>query len=104
MYHWRNSQPCNSQFLTRDSSVSIWAGRTAFNSWQGQWWDIFHFSTPSRLALGPTQPCNGHRGSYPGNKAAGMWSWPLTSIQCRRQECMELYLHYPLHLHGVVLN
>jgi hypothetical protein len=27
----------------------------------------------------------GTRGSFPGGKAAGAWSWPLTSIQCRGQ-------------------
>jgi len=29
----------------------------------------------------------------PGGKAAGSWSWQLTSIQCRGQECVELHLH-----------
>jgi len=28
-------------------------------------------------------------------KAAGAWSWPLTSIWCRDQECVELYFNYP---------
>jgi hypothetical protein len=32
------------------------------------------------------------RGSFPGGEAAGTWSWPLTSIQCRGQEWVELYL------------
>jgi hypothetical protein len=27
----------------------------------------------------------GTRGSFPGGKAAGAWSWPLTSIWCRGQ-------------------
>jgi membrane-associated phospholipid phosphatase len=27
----------------------------------------------------------GTRGSFPGGKAAGAWSWSLTSIYCRRQ-------------------
>jgi hypothetical protein len=35
------------------------------------------------------------RGSFPGSKEAWTWSWPLTSIQCRSQECVELYLHSP---------
>jgi hypothetical protein len=25
----------------------------------------------------------GPRGSFPGGKAAGAWSWPLISIECR---------------------
>jgi hypothetical protein len=33
--------------------------------------------------------------SFPGGEAAGTWSWPLTSIYCRGQECVELYLHSP---------
>jgi hypothetical protein len=35
----------------------------------------------------------GTRGSFPGGKAAGAWIWLLTSIQCRGQESVELYLH-----------
>jgi len=27
----------------------------------------------------------GNRGSFSGGKAAGTWSWPLTSIWCRGQ-------------------
>jgi hypothetical protein len=37
----------------------------------------------------------GTRGSYSGGKAAGAWSWTLTSIYCRSQECVELYLQSP---------
>jgi len=37
----------------------------------------------------------GTKGFLPGGKAAGVWSWPLTSINCRGQECMQLYLHSP---------
>jgi hypothetical protein len=35
----------------------------------------------ARQASYPT----GTRGSFPGDKAAGAWNWPLTSIQCRGQ-------------------
>jgi hypothetical protein len=37
----------------------------------------------------------GTGGYFPGGKAAGAWSWPLTSIKCRGQECLELCLHSP---------
>jgi len=37
----------------------------------------FLFTTASRTALGPTQPPIQW---VPGGKAAGAWSWPLTSI------------------------
>jgi hypothetical protein len=30
-------------------------------------------------------------GSFPGGKAAGAWSWPLTSNYCRGQENVDLY-------------
>jgi hypothetical protein len=40
----------------------------------------FRFSTSSRPALGPTQPPvpTGTGGYFPGAKATGAWSWPLT--------------------------
>jgi len=43
--------------------------------------------TTSRTALGPTQPPIQWvaRGSFPGDKAAGAWSWPFTSILWRGQ-------------------
>jgi len=37
----------------------------------------------------------GAGGSFPESKATGAWSWPITSSQCRGQECVELYLHSP---------
>jgi hypothetical protein len=37
----------------------------------------------------------GNKGSFPGGKAAGAWSWPLALIKCRGQECLELYFHSP---------
>jgi hypothetical protein len=42
--------------------------------------------------------------SFPGGKATGAGSWPLTSKQCQGQEYMDLYIHSPIHLRGVVLN
>jgi hypothetical protein len=42
--------------------------------------------------------------SFPEGKAEGAWSWPLTSISCRGQEKVELYLLSPIRLHGVVLS
>jgi len=37
----------------------------------------------------------------PGGKAARAWSWPLTPIF---KEWVELYLHSPVRLYGVVLS
>jgi len=56
-----------------------------------------YFSSPPRQdglwAQSPSYPV-GNRGSYFGSKAAGTWSWPLTSIYCRDTECVEPYLHF----------
>jgi hypothetical protein len=44
----------------------------------------------------------GTGGSFPGGKVAGGWSWPLTSMPRSRK--VELDLHSPMWLHGIVLN
>jgi hypothetical protein len=72
------------------------------------WWElgIFLFTTTSRTALGPTQPPiqwvlvalslqvkqRGHEADYS----------PPSSAEVK--ECMELYLHSPIHLNGMVLS
>jgi len=46
----------------------------------------FFLSSPPRqdwLWVPPSLLSMGTVGSYPGDKAAGTWSWSLTSIQCR---------------------
>jgi hypothetical protein len=55
-------------------------------------------------AVRPSLLSNGYQGLFPGGKTAEEWSWPLTSILCRGQECVELYLHSPIRLHSVVLR
>jgi hypothetical protein len=48
-----------------------------------------------------------HPASYPigtRSKEAGAWIWPLTSNYCQGQENVDLYIHSPTRLHGVVLN
>jgi hypothetical protein len=42
--------------------------------------------------------------SFSGGKEAWTWTWPLTSNYCRGQENVDLYIHSPLRLRGVVLN
>jgi hypothetical protein len=42
--------------------------------------------------------------SFLGGQAAGAWSWPLTSRWCQGEEIVDLYIHCPIYLHGVVLN
>jgi len=65
---------------------------------------IYLLTPETRPALGPTQPpiqwVPG--ASSLGDKACGAWSWPLTFIQCRGYERVELYIHPPIRFHGVV--
>jgi hypothetical protein len=90
------------------SWYSYWlrAGRLRDRSSSAGRLNNFIFSKSSRPTLGSTQPpiqwVPG--GSFPGGKAAGAWSWPLTSSYCRGQENVDLYVHSPIRLHGVVFN
>jgi hypothetical protein len=68
-------------------------------------WRIF--SSPrrqDRLWSSPNLLSNLYRALFRGGKATGAWSWPLTSSQCRGQENVDLYMHFPIRLHGLVLN
>jgi len=64
---------------------------------------LHHHIQNGSVAQPPLYPM-GTWGSFPVGKVAGAWSWPLTSIQCQSEECIELYLHSPTCLHGVVLS
>jgi len=44
------------------------------------------------------------KGCFSGGKETWARSWPLTYIWCRGQEYVELSLHSPIRLHGVVLS
>jgi hypothetical protein len=65
------------------------------------------FSSPRhQTRTGAHSASNGmnNEGYFPGSKAAGMWSWPLNSNQCRGEENVALHIHSPIRLHGVMLN
>jgi hypothetical protein len=59
---------------------------------------------PDRFWSPPSLLSNGYRGSFPGGKAAGVWSWSLISNKCRGQENVDLYIHSPIRLNGLMLN
>jgi hypothetical protein len=76
---------------SRDSSVSIELGyglddrgsKVRFPAETG----IFslHHSVQNGSGAHPASYPVNTRGSFPGGKAAGAWSWPRTSISCRGQ-------------------
>jgi hypothetical protein len=39
-----------------------------------------------------------------GGSGDGVWSWPFTPTSCHCKECVELYLHSHIGLHGVLKN
>jgi hypothetical protein len=79
-------------------------GLLGFESWQGL--EIFLFTTVSRIALGPIQPpiqwvpeALSLRVKQPGHEADHS---PPSGAKVK--ECMELYLHSPICLHGMVFS
>jgi hypothetical protein len=46
----------------------------------------------------------GTKGSFPGRKAAGAWSCHSLPASAKVKEWVELYLHSPIRLHGIVLG
>jgi hypothetical protein len=100
----RRKKPCRSQ----DGSVSTvtWlrAGRSGFDSRQGL--GIFLFTTASRPAMGPTQPpIQWVTGVFsPGIKRPGREADHSPPSSAEVKERAELYLHSPVHLHGVMLG
>jgi hypothetical protein len=77
-------------------------GGGGFESRQGL--GIFHYSAASRPVLGPTQPPIQR---VPGALSLGVkWQGrvanhpPPSSAEVK--ECLELYLHSPIRLHGVL--
>jgi hypothetical protein len=90
------------------SRYSAWlrAGRPRGRSLSPARGKNFLFSTSSGPALGSTHPPIQlvARALYPGGKAAGAWSWPLTSNSCRGQENVHLYIHSPIRLQDLMLN
>jgi hypothetical protein len=64
------------------------------------------FSMSSRTAMCPRQAFYpiGNGNYFPWDKAARAWIWSFTSNCCRGEENVNLYIHSPIHLHGIVLN
>jgi len=69
--------------------------------------DIFFFFPHHRVQIDtgahPASYTMDIGGPFPWGEAAGAWNWPLISIWRQGEECMRLYLHSSVSLHGVVL-
>jgi len=66
-----------------------------------------NFSPHHCVQIGPrAHPAScpmGAGGPFLGGKVVRAWSWLFTPIKCW-SHCVELYLHSPMCLHGVVLR
>jgi hypothetical protein len=81
---WKNQ--ADTFHKSRDSSVGIvlgygledWGSRVWFPVVAGNF--SFHYHVQNGSGAHPASYPMGNRGSLPGGKAAGAWSWPLISI------------------------
>jgi hypothetical protein len=64
---------------------------------------IFLFSAASRPTVASDRASYTIR-TFRGSKTVETWSWPVTSIQCRDKECVDLYVHSPICISGAVFN
>jgi len=107
--HWKNSfSLCISQDLARIASrYSDWLRAERSDDWGSNPSGGWEFFLRHRIQIGsgvhPASCPMGTGGTFREGKAAGMWSWPLNSIQCRCR-MRGVYLHSPIRLHGVVLS
>jgi hypothetical protein len=96
-------------FRSRGSAVGIATGYGVDDRGVGVWLPV-----GSRIFSSPCLPdwlwglpsflSNAYRRLILRGKAARAWSWPLTSNLCQGQENVDLYIHSPIRLHGVVHN
>jgi hypothetical protein len=95
---------------SRDSSVDIALGyelddrgsRVRFPSGAGNF--SLHHRVQNGSGAHPASYPMGTRGSFTGGKAAGVEADHSSPSSAEVKECVELYLHSPIHLHGVVLS
>jgi hypothetical protein len=77
--------------------------RSRYSDWLRAGRSLLHV-VQTGSGVHPTSYPMGTAGSFPSGKAARAWSWPLASNYCRGQENVDLYIHSPIRLHGVVLT
>jgi hypothetical protein len=80
------------------ANILVWTSEEpGLDSWQAV--QTYLFPTASRTTLCSTQP---RTQWLPGLKLSGSWNWPLTFISCRGESCVQIDLHCPIHLHGLL--
>jgi hypothetical protein len=96
-----------SEQIPCDSSVGIvtriWKGKLANHRSipMGAGQNYLLQNAQSSSGAQPVSYSMGNGGHCHRRKAVRTWSWPLTSIQCRGYEWLELYLYFCTFLHGV---
>jgi hypothetical protein len=96
--------------VSRDSSVSIALGygldergsRVRFPAWAGNF--SLHHRVQNGSGAHPTSYSVGTRGSFPEVKRPKREADHSPPSSTEVKECVELYLHSPIRLHGVVLS
>jgi hypothetical protein len=113
--HQKCGDYCKMKMFTFSVIRQVESGqRSRFSDCLWALWSMVRSSNPGRFKnfLHVVQTGSGaHRASYPMDtgaisswESAEAWRWPFTSNYCRGQENMDLYIHSPTRLHGVVLN
>jgi len=64
---------------------------------------FLHYSIQTGSGVHPPSCPTGMSGSYPGCKVARVWKLTTHLHLVLRLRFMELYLHYPTCLHGMVI-
>jgi hypothetical protein len=90
--------------IWRNRSTGWTIGVLGFDSRRGL--GIFLFTAASRTALWPTQPPTQWvpGALFQGVKRQGREADHLTPSSAEVKECVDLYLHSPIRLHGVVFS
>jgi hypothetical protein len=91
MFHERNTDNFWEKILAQE-----------FEFRKGQEFSLLHM-----VHSGPgadTALCTWVSGLFLRGQSGRAWSWLLTSNWCRGQEKANLYIHYSIYLHGMVLN
>jgi hypothetical protein len=73
--------------------AGLWARSSGFESQQMLGNFFLHHSVQTGFGTHTASYPTGTRGSFPGDEAARVWSWPLASVKCRGQEWAEPYRH-----------